>query len=197
MNKFIAKKMVVVDLYAGSYNKENIGHELFNLIKNPVDDNFYGYCPPRDGISVTKLGANNKDEYVDDVLVVYVTKKEKSNNREIIAFCLNARVFKTGQSGARLSRNFIDKNGKEIISTYSVKSDNLYNLKNRFNKFEIKINDYNNKMFRKQRFYGGTYLNLDEKVIAYIESILENKDLLDNDDSEEQEEIQKIGRAHV
>jgi len=184
------KRMIVVDLYAGSYNEKNIGHELFNLIKNPVDGNFYGYCPPRDGIAITKFGASNNEEYIDDVLVVYVSKKDKSNNREIIAFCLSARIFKTGQSGEGLSRNFIDKDGKEIISTYSVKSDNLYNLKSRFNKFEIKINDYNNKMFRKQRFYGGTYSELDKRIIDYIESVLENKALLDNDDSEEQEEIQ-------
>lgn len=195
MNKLNAKRMVVVDLYAGSYNEKNTGHELFNLNKNPVDGNFYGYCPPRDGIAISKFGAKNKDEYIDDVLVVYVTKHDKSNNREIIAFCLNAMVFKTGQSGMRLSRNFIDKDGEERVSTYSIKSDNLYNLTSRFNKFEIKINDYSNKMFRKQRFYGGTYSDLDEKIITYIESILENKELLDNDDSEEQEEIQKAEPA--
>lgn len=190
MNQLNANRMVVVDLYAGSYNRENIGHEIFNLNRNPVDGHFYGYCPPWDGIAITKFGASNKDEYIDDVLVVYVTKKDKSNNREIIAFSLNARVFKTGQSGEGLSRNFLDRDGKETVPTFSVQSDNLYDLRNRFNKFEIKINDFSNKMFRKQRFYGGTYSKLDEKIIAYIESILANKELLDNDDSEEQEEIQ-------
>jgi len=190
MYNLYSKKMIVVDLYAGSYNEKNIGHELFNLIKDPIDGNFYGYCPPRNGVAITKFGASNKDEYIDDVLVVYVSKKIKSNNREIVAFCLNARIFKTGQSGEGLSRNFIDKDGKEVISTYSIKSDNLYNLKNRFNKFEIKINDYSNKMFRKQRFYGGTYPKLDQKIINYILSVLENKVFLDNDDNEEQEEIQ-------
>jgi hypothetical protein len=185
-----SKKMIVVDLNAGSYIEKNTGHELFNLIKNPIDGYFYGYCPPWDGVNITKFGARNNDDYIDDVLVVYVSKKVKSNNREIIAFCLNARIFKTGQSGKGLSRNFTDKDGKEVISSYSVKSDNLYSFNNRFNKFEIKINDYNNKMFRKQRFYGGTYPKLDEKIIDYILSVLETKRFLDNDDNEEQEEIQ-------
>lgn len=196
MNKLNSQRIVVVDLYAGSYNKENTGHELFNLNKNPTDGNFYGYCPPWDGIAIEKLGANRNDDYIDDVLVVYVSKKSKSNDREIIAFCLNARVFKTGQSGDKLNRYYTDKDGEKKVTTYSVKSDNLFNLQNRFNKFEIKINDYNNKMFRKQRFYGGKYQNLDEKIITYIESILENRELLDNDDTEEQEEIQKIEPAN-
>jgi len=190
MNKLNAIKMVIVDLYAGSYNQNNIGHELFNLNKNPVDDNFYGYCPPGDGIAINKLGAKNKDEFTDGILIVYVAKKKKSSDREIISFCLNARAFRVGQNGKDLNRNFIDKNGNENISTYSIKSDNLSDLKSRLNKFEIKINDYNNKMFRMQRIYGGTYPMLDEKIIAYIEEILENKVLLDNDNNEEQEEIQ-------
>lgn len=184
-----AKRMVVIDLYAGSYNKEKTGHELFNLDKNPIDNNFYGYCPPWDGINIKEFGANKTDEYIDNVLVVYVSKKEKSNNREIIAFCINARVFKAKQSGDKLSRNFIDKDGKERISTYSIKSDNLFDLRNRFCKFEINTNDYSNYMFRKQRFYGGKYPELDNKIIEYIEDVLGSKKMLDVDDNDEQEEI--------
>jgi len=195
MNKLNAKKMIVVDLYSGSYNKENIGHELFNLDRNPVDGNFYGYCPPWDEVNISKFGAKYEDEYIDDILIVYVSKKKNSNNREIIAFCLNARVFKKGQSEARLCRIFIDKDKKETISTYSVKSDNLCDLRTRLNKFDININEYSNKMFRKQKFYGGKYPKLEEKIIAYIESILESKELLDNDDSDEQEEIQRAEPA--
>jgi hypothetical protein len=185
-----SKRMIVVDLNSGSYNKKNIGHELFNLDKNPIDCNFYGYCPPYDGVAITKFGASSKDQYIDDVLVVYVCKKANSNNREIIAFCLSARLFKTGQSGEGLSRQFIDKDKKSVVSTYSVESDNLYNLKNRFNKFEIKISEYKNQMFRKQRFYGGTYPDLDKKIIEYIASVLEDKAILDNDDVDVQEDIQ-------
>lgn len=191
MNNLNARRMVVVDLYAGSYNEENTGHELFNLNKNPIDGNFYGYCPPWDGIAISNFGAKNADKYINDVLVVYVTKKNKSNNREIIAFCLNAMVFKKGQSEVKLNRSYIDKDGERKESTYSIKSDNLYNLKNRFNKFEIKIGAYSNQMFRKQRFYGGTYPDLDKEIIAYLEKLMENMELLDNDDSEVQEEIQK------
>lgn len=187
--------MVVVDLESGSYNKEKRGHELFNLNRNPVDGNFYGYCPPWDGINIREFGASRKDEYIDDILVIYVKKKENSSNREIIAFCLNARVFRAGQLGDVLGRNFIDKDGKERVSTYSIQSDNLYDLSNRLNKFEINISDYSVYMFRKQRFYGGKYPELDKGIITYIENVLENRELLDNDDNDEQEEIQRSAPA--
>ncbi|MFA6201416.1 MAG: HNH endonuclease, partial [Bacteroidales bacterium] len=188
--KLDARKMIIVDLNSGSYNKTNKGHELFNLTQNPIDNNYYGYCPPHDGIVINKLGAKKLDDYIDGILVIYVTKKLKSNNREIIAFCLNARVFKEGQSGDNLARNFKNNDGQKKIATYSVLSDNLIDLSSRLNKFEIKINDYNNQMFRMQRVYGGTYPKLDKKIIIYLEEILENKVLLDNDNNELQEEIQ-------
>lgn len=191
MNKLDVRKMVVVDLYTGSYNKERTGHELYNLDRNPVDGYFYGYCPPHDGINISVFGANRTDEFVDDILVVYVTKKKDSNNREIIAFCLNARVFRKGQFDDKLCRNVKDKDGEESVATYSIKSNNLEYLKNKYNKFEININEYNNRMFRSQRFYGGKYPELDKKIIAYIESVIENREFLDNDNSDEQEEIQR------
>jgi 5-methylcytosine-specific restriction protein A len=188
------KKFVVIDLYAGSYNRDNTGHELFNLTKNPLDGNYYGYCPPRDGIAIKKLGASNNDTFIDDVLIVYVSKKKNSSDREIIAFCLNARVYKTGQSGDQLFRFFPDKNGQTKVATYSVVSDNLFDLKNRKIKFEIKISAFNKLMFRRQRFYPGKYPILEKDILEYIESIIENRILLDNDDIE-QEEIQKVESA--
>lgn len=189
MEKINANKMLVVDLYSGRYTKKYIGHEKFNLERNTVDDNFYGYCPPWGNIAIDKLGAKSTAEYIDNVTVVYVRKKDGSNNREIIAFCLNARVFKYPQSGVELMR-FIKEEGEIKEATYSIKSDKMYDLSNRFNKFEIKIKDYNNYMFRRQRFYGGTYPELDEKIILYLKKLLESSEFLDNDGSEEQEEIQ-------
>jgi 5-methylcytosine-specific restriction protein A len=195
MNTFEAKNLLVVDLNSGSYIETKIGHELYNLIQNPVDGYFYGYCPRNDGVEITHFGANPNDEYINGILVVYVSKKKNSSNREIIAFCLNTTVFKKPQSEIRLNRIFRDTDEVEKTATYSVRSDNLLDLRNRSNKFEIDINDYSTQMFRQQRFYGGKYPELDKKIIAYIESILENKELLDDDDCDEQEEIQKAEPA--
>ncbi|HEY5588200.1 MAG TPA: HNH endonuclease, partial [Candidatus Paceibacterota bacterium] len=141
-------------------------------------------------------GANRGDNYIDEILVVYVAKKQNSNDREIIAFCLNARVFRTGQSGEELCRNFRD-DGNEKIASYSIQSNNLCDLRERLNKFEIRIKEYNTYMFRMQRVYDRTYPELDTKIITYIESIIGNKDTLDNDNNEEQEEIQNAEVASL
>lgn len=194
MDKLKIDKFVVVDLYSGSYTKKNKGHEIFNLVKNDVTDKYYGYCPPTDGLNIRELGANSADIFIDDILVVYVQKKGNSSNREIIAFSANSRVYKTGQPGKGLNRAIEDNDGKLKVCSYSVMSDNLYDLRNSLNKFEIVINDYSNKMFRNQKIYCGKYPKLDKKIKAYIKKIV-HTEKIDSDDMYEQEEIQRADPA--
>ena len=192
MNKFDPTRMIVIDLNSGRYAEERTGHEIFNLERNPVDGRFYGYCPPHDNIDIcTHFGAKSRKDFVDDILVVYVTKKEKSNNREIIAFMPSARVYGTKQPGENLCRTFPEKDSDtNKVASYSVRGDILLDLRNRANKFEIEIAKYSTQIFRMQRFYGGSYPDLDKDIMAYIEGILEGKYLLD-DDIEDQGEIQR------
>jgi len=192
MSKFEPKRMLVVDMNSGSYVQKETGHELYNLVRNPVDGRFYGYCPPDDRINIcANFAAKSRDDCVENILVVYVTKKEKSKNREIIAFMPNAKIHGTEQPGEKLNRIFFDKKTKtNKVASYSIEGEILVDLGSRANKFEIEVSKYSAHMFRKQRFYGGTYPKLDKKIIAYIESILEGKNLLD-DDIEYQEEIQR------
>jgi len=42
------KKMFIVDLNTGSYNKSNKGYELYNLEPNKIDGRYYGYVPDAD-----------------------------------------------------------------------------------------------------------------------------------------------------
>jgi len=176
---------------SGKYVQERTGHELFNLEKNPVDGRFYGYCPPRDNINIcANFGAKSRSGFVDDILVVYVTKKEKSVDREIIGFMPNARVHGAKQSGEKLSRSFFDgKSQTDVVVSYSVEGDILIDLRNRANKFKIEAAEYGSYMFRSQRYYGG-HPDLNKKIIAYVEEILGDKDLLD-DDLDDQKEIQR------
>ena len=48
---------MLVDLFSGSYNEENIGHELLNDQKNPITGKYYGYLPPHDNPNILELGA--------------------------------------------------------------------------------------------------------------------------------------------
>jgi len=174
MNRFSAKKMIVVDLYNGSYLEEQTGHEIFNLEKNPVDNKYYGYCPPRpeDGITIKNFDKNAKN-VIDGILVVYVKKDKYNIDREIIAFCPNARVYRKPQFEERLKRVIKDKNGEVKKAPYSFMSDSLYNLSDYSDKYKIRTKKYNDQMFRKQRFYGEKYPELDKEIIKYLEKYLE------------------------
>lgn len=191
--KYSSNRMIVIDMNSGSYSQERTGHEIYNLEKNPIDGRFYGYCPPHDDIDIcARFGAKSRTGFVEDILVVYVTKKESSNNREIIGFIPKAKIYGTKQPGERLCRFISDsKNPTPDAASYSVESDNLIDLRNQTNKFEIEIAKYNSYIFRGQRYYGGYYPELDKAIIAYVESILK----IPNDDIEDQEKIQRSEEA--
>lgn len=74
MDRLSIQNFVVIDLYSGSYTKNYKGHEIFNLDRNPVTGKFYGYCPPKDGLNINKLGANSTASFIDGILVIYVCK---------------------------------------------------------------------------------------------------------------------------
>ena len=57
------KKYMLVDLFSGSYNEENIGHELLNDKKNSITGKYYGYLPPHDNPNILELGASRADNF--------------------------------------------------------------------------------------------------------------------------------------
>ena len=123
------------------------------------------------------------------ILVVYVRKKENSDNREIIGFIPNAKVYGKKQSGKEVSRFFLDKKNEIIVEpSYSVEGDILVDLRNQPNKFEIEMAKYP-YLFRGQRFYGDRdkHPELDSDIISYIENIIKSY----NDDFEDQQKIQE------
>ena len=167
------KPMVVVDLESGSYTKSRKGHELFNRIPNEKDGRYYGYCPPLDDIRIESLGAKKSDDSISGVLVVYTTKYRKTSDRIIVAFTDNATVYRESKRDRSLHRT-IEEGGRRTDCSYSIVSDNLYNLDDYPVKFVIRIADYNLYMFRKQRFYKGKYPALDQEIITYLEDYLNN-----------------------
>ena len=70
---------------------------------NEVDGRFYGYIPPLDNPNIKRLGASAADNYVDGVMVIYVKKLPNSNNRHIVAFTDNAKVYAEKQNGSKLN----------------------------------------------------------------------------------------------
>lgn len=162
---------LVVDLNSGRYTIEQDGHELYNLEQNKIDNRYYGYCPPHDGVNIQKLGAKHGVQSIENVMVIYVRKLPDSNNRQIIAFSDNVTAYKTRQSNPSLKRH-IKTNEKIIDCSFSIESDYMYDLRNCKNKFIINIAEYNTYMFRLQRFYRGTYPKLDEEIVSYLKEYL-------------------------
>lgn len=181
------KPLIVIDLNSGSYTKTQIGHEYYNLQPNSVDGRYYGYCPPWDNVDIKKLGAKKDAKEVCNVLVVYVTKIEGSTNRKVLAFTDQATVHKERIIDPSLKRTVVD-NGKLVQCSYTIESDYLYDLQKAKVPFEINIRKYNSYMFRKQRFYGGKYPELDKELLAYLSRQLLTNEV--DDDLTLQAEIQ-------
>lgn len=180
MNILSEKPFIVIDLGSGRYVQTKVGHEYYNLLENPIDGRFYGYCPPWDNININNLGAGRDDDLIDDVVVIYTTKVKDSNNRVIVAFTDCATVHRHGIIDENLQR-IVNYDGEIKHCSYTVESNYLYNLESYPLKFIIKIADYNSYMFRKQRFFKGTYKSLDEKIIAYLEKYLENSEFYEDE----------------
>ena len=192
----MSEKLFVVDLYSGSYTEKFTGHEEFNLDKNR-DGMYYGYVPPHGNINATEKDKNinvekidkNAKDFVEGVLVVYVQAiSDSDKNREIIAFCENAIVYREPQSGKHLNREFPDKDGKNKIADYQIKSDNLTDLREIMSKHSIE--SAKNNIFRAQRSYLSEYPELKQGALDYIKKIKEQNNL-DRDGGIEQENIQR------
>lgn len=184
------KPFIVIDLYSGRYTNTRVGHEKLNFKWNASAQKYLGYCPPDNNIVIQRFGAKGEDTTVHNVMVIYVRKSENTSNREIIGFTDDATIYRPGITGSRkLGRSIKDKDGSIKYCDYCIESDTLYDLRSLPlpYKFIIRIAEHP-KMFRKQRFYKGTYPELDEKIIKYLEDYLAGSNT--DEDFIEQENIQ-------
>ena len=187
------KKYMLVDLFSGSYNEENIGYEVLNDKKNPITGKYYGYLPPHDNPKIFKLGASSADDYIDDILVVFVQKvSDASIDRRVIGFYPSARVCKEKQNGEELARHFRDKDGSIKTASYSMESEEYYPVSSEFS-LVIETKKYSSYMFRMQRVYGGKYPELDSIIYDYIERLIDGEKM--EDDIIAQQELQEISGA--
>lgn len=187
------KKYMLVDLFSGSYNEENIGHELLNDKKNSITGKYYGYLPPHDNPNILELGASRADNFIDDILVIFVRKTaDASVDRRVIGFYPSARVYKEKKDGEELARQFRDKDGSIKTASYSMESEEYYPVSSEFS-LVIETKKYNSYMFRKQRVYAGKYPELDSIIFDYIERLIDGEKL--EDDIIAQQELQEISGA--
>lgn len=70
------------------------GHEIFNFL--PFDGYMYGYVQPIHIINIERIGANKEDEFIEGVLVVWVSKLPFGGTK-IIGWYKNATVYRKHQ----------------------------------------------------------------------------------------------------
>lgn len=163
---------IIVDLFNGSYNNENIGFELFNKTPNPLDGKYYGYVPDKDNPNIETLGANKNDNCVENVLVIFVEKLPEGKNRTITGFYPSATVYRNSVENKELNRNFTDRDGTIKTAPYSIISEK-YVAVGASDTFVIQVERYSNHIFRKQRVYQGKYPELDERILEFIDGFRE------------------------
>lgn len=193
-------KILLVDLDTGRYitQLKQIGHEVYNLDRN-LNGNFYGIVPPgNDRVSIERIdGTAKSNKFLDDVLVVYVKKvRPKCNDRTIIAFCENARVYRDVQSGVGMNRDITQPNGTIDVANWHIESDNLKDLRGVSAKYVIPIASstiYGNtvKLFRGQRSFLDTCApQIKVDILGYLASYKLSLSAIDDDLGDDQDAIQ-------
>lgn len=87
----------------GKYVSEHkFGHEIFNFTEH--DGYFYGYVqPPGYVINIDRLGAHPGDDWIDDVLVVWVATAPEGGS-VIVGWYQHARIYRYHQNAPRGSK---------------------------------------------------------------------------------------------
>ena len=178
MNTLENAPFIVIDLASGLHARNKTVHEFYNLVRNDVDWRYYGYCPPLGNIDITRLGAEPGDEFIDGITVVYASRLKDSVDREVVAFCTNARVYHKPRTDLLLKRTVWYKSEK-VDCAYSLESDSLTDLSNYPDKFVIRLSRYGTSLLGGQRYFRGQNPDFDAELLAYLKACKAGKDALE------------------
>lgn len=102
----------------GSYNKEHIGHEIYNF--SSYTGKYYGYVQPvGNTINIDKITNQKEKDYIDEVLVVWVATKD-NYGQVIVGWYKNARVYRNYQ---RVPTNVLEQRDLKTHFEYNVFSE--------------------------------------------------------------------------
>ena len=90
----------------GKYNEKKIGHELYNF--KDVDGKLYGYFQPYEKgkdhivtVNLERIDPGCDDNHLDDVLVVFISKKPNETGQRVIGWYQNATVYRAFQKPSK------------------------------------------------------------------------------------------------
>lgn len=146
-------------LNGGSYNKDNIGHEVHNYLG--YNGRYYGFVEPgvNSSIHVERLGAGKNDDSVDDILVVWVSSNPNTNGQYIIGWYKNATVHRKLQN---VPEDAMSIRELKTHYFYNVYSEKVTLLEEKDRTFQIKGMGHSNI------WYGNE--EVDNSVITYIDA---------------------------
>lgn len=176
---FNPDRMIIINLYSGKYTEHQEGNEKRNL-RPELDGRYYGYCPPYDNIDIYRnFNCKKNDEYVDDILVVYIKEADGKCNKQIIAFAPSARLYAKPRprTGAGIFADCPDN----ANLTYSIRSDTLYDLEKMGINDAIFNTNRKKNIFRAQKIYGHKFHDIAMDIIMKLNNILYDEDTKQSD----------------
>lgn len=167
----------------GSYNKKNIGHEIYNFAS--YNENYYGYVQPvGNTINIDKITNQKEKDYIDDVLVVWIATKD-NYGQVVVGWYKNAIVYRKCQ---KVPNNVLEqREDKNYFEYYMYSKDATLILPTEERKTKIQ------GMGQSNIWYGNNQVN--EQVLEYIknyeqkreniiEQITENLSILEGKEKE-------------
>lgn len=150
----------------GSYNRENIGHEIYNF--SSYEGKYYGYVQPVNGstINIDRISGEKEIDYIDDVLVVWVATRDYYG-QVVIGWYKDARVYRYYQT---IPNEVLAKRDLKTHFEYSISSDDatlILPIENRTLVLDYKC--------QSNVWYGNEEIN--NKVYKFIESFDINREI--------------------
>lgn len=143
----------------GLYNKDNIGHEVYNYLG--YNGRYYGFVEPgrNSSIHIDRLGARKNDNNVNDILVVWVASNPTTGGQYIIGWYKDAIVYRK-----------LEKVPDDAMSIRTLKTHNFYDIySERVTLLEEKDRIFQIKgMGHSNIWYGNE--EVDNTVISYIDT---------------------------
>ena len=116
----------------GSYvNKNKYGHEMFNFL--PYENYMYGFVETghyegiRKSIRIENLGAKKKENFIDDVLVIWVSPNKSQKASFIVGWYNNATIYRNEKPAPKNSNRLYK--GEECNYFIKTKKENATLLK--------------------------------------------------------------------
>lgn len=147
----------------GSYNKTKTGHEIYNF-KN-FNNKYYGYVEPKGTIHIDRINKSTTEEYINNVLVVWIATNPIKGGQYIVGWYKNAKVYKNVQY--LKESNELKKRIEEGFKDFNIESEYAFLLS------ESKRNKKIEGIGQSNIWYGNE--DIKKEVLEYIENEEKNK----------------------